>query len=46
MLDRIKEAETIENVRDLTKDLSEFKPAEVRRISQEAKEKIKFFVRE
>jgi chromosome segregation ATPase len=41
MLDRINEAETIENVRDLTKDLSEFKPAEVRRIAQEAKEKIK-----
>ena len=41
MLDRINEAETIENVKDLTKDLSEFKPAEVRRIAQEAKEKIK-----
>lgn len=41
MLDKINEAETIENVKDLVKDLSEFKPFEIKRINTEAREKIK-----
>lgn len=41
MLDKINEAETIEDVKDLVKDLSEFKPSEIKRINTEAREKIK-----
>lgn len=41
MLDQINNAETVEDVKNLTRDLSSFKPSEIKRISSEAKERIK-----
>jgi hypothetical protein len=41
VLDQINSAETVEDVKSLTKDLSSFKPSEIKRINTEAREKIK-----